>query len=146
MNRILTSIKGSYSVAILRKIYNNNIDLAMIMCIQNLGSIFLFFLKILSKNPILMSIKGRNSLANLRKTMIYDTNIELSIIMCIENLVLIGLYVFKIVSKNKNLTSIKGYNYVANFLTFESSKLSCFSLLPIRMKKSQIKMKVLEYS
>ena len=49
----------------------------MIMCIQNLVSICLFFLKILSKNQILTSIKGFNSVANLRKTLIYDTNIDL---------------------------------------------------------------------
>ena len=49
----------------------------MIMCIQNLVSICLLFLKILSKNQILTSIKGPNSVANLRKTMIYDTNIDL---------------------------------------------------------------------
>ena len=49
----------------------------MIMSIQNLDSICLFFLKILSKNQILTSIKGHNSVANLRKTMIYDTNIDL---------------------------------------------------------------------
>ena len=47
------------------------------MCIQNLGSICLFVLTILSKNQILMSIKGRNSVANLRKTMIYITNVDL---------------------------------------------------------------------
>ena len=44
---------------------------------QNLVSICLFFLKILSKNQILTSIKARNSVANLRKTTIYDTNIDL---------------------------------------------------------------------
>ena len=49
----------------------------MIMCIQNLVSICLSFLKILSKNQILTSIKGFNSVANLRKTMIYYTNIDL---------------------------------------------------------------------
>ena len=49
----------------------------MIMCIQNLVSICLFFLKILTKNQILTSIKARNSVANLRKTMIFDTNIDL---------------------------------------------------------------------
>ena len=49
----------------------------MIMCIQNLVSICQFVLKILGKNQILTSIKGRNSFANLRKTMIYDTNIDL---------------------------------------------------------------------
>ena len=49
----------------------------MIMCMQNLVSICLFFLKILSKNQILTSIKDCYSVANLRKTMIYDTNIHL---------------------------------------------------------------------
>ena len=49
----------------------------MMMCIQNLVSICLFFLKILSKNQILTLIKGRNSVANLPKTIIYDTNIDL---------------------------------------------------------------------
>ena len=49
----------------------------MIMCMQNLVSICLFFLKILSKNQILTSIKARNSVANLRKTTIYDTEIDL---------------------------------------------------------------------
>ena len=52
--------------------------LSMIMCIQNLVKICLFVLKILSKNQILTSIKGRNSVANLqKKTMIYITNIDL---------------------------------------------------------------------
>ena len=49
----------------------------MIMRIQNLVSILQFVLKILSKNQILTSIKGRNSVANLPKTMIYDTTIDL---------------------------------------------------------------------
>ena len=49
----------------------------MIMRIQNLVLICQFVLKILSKNQILTSIKGRNSVANLRKTMIYDTTIDL---------------------------------------------------------------------
>ena len=49
----------------------------MIMCIQNLVSFCQFILKILSKDQILISIKGRNSVANLRKTMIYNTNVDL---------------------------------------------------------------------
>ena len=49
----------------------------MIMCIQKLVSIRLFVLKIWSKNPILTSIKGSYSVANLRKTMIYNTNVDL---------------------------------------------------------------------
>ena len=47
------------------------------MCIQNLVSFRQFVLKILSKNQILTSSKGSNSVANLRKTKIYNTNIEL---------------------------------------------------------------------
>ena len=49
----------------------------MIMCIQNLVTFCQFVLKILSKNQILSSIKGRNSVVNLRKTIIYNTNIDL---------------------------------------------------------------------
>ena len=49
----------------------------MIMCLQSLVSFCQFVLKILSKNQILTSIKGRNSVANLRKTTIYDTKVDL---------------------------------------------------------------------
>ena len=49
----------------------------MMMCIQNLVLFCQFVLKILSKKQFLTSIKGRNSFANLRKTMIYNTNIDL---------------------------------------------------------------------
>ena len=49
----------------------------MMMFIQNLVLFCRFFLKILSKNQILTSIKGRNSVVNLRKTKIYNTNVDL---------------------------------------------------------------------
>ena len=49
----------------------------MMMCIQNLVLFCQFVLKILSKKQFLTSIKGRNSFANLRKTMIYNTKIDL---------------------------------------------------------------------
>ena len=50
----------------------------MIMCIQNLVLFCQFVLKILSKNRILTSIKGSNSVANLQKKKnIYNTNIDL---------------------------------------------------------------------
>ena len=49
----------------------------MIMCLQSLVSFCQFVLKILSKNQILTSIKGRNSVANLRKAIIYFTNVDL---------------------------------------------------------------------
>ena len=47
------------------------------MRLQNLVSFFHFVLKILSKNPILTSIKDRNSVANLPKTKIDNTKIDL---------------------------------------------------------------------
>ena len=51
----------------------------MMMCIQNLVLFCQFVLKILSKNRILTSIKGSNSVANLQKktTKIYNTNKDL---------------------------------------------------------------------
>ena len=49
----------------------------MIMCIQNLVKFCPFILKIWSKNLILESIKGHNSVANLRKTTIYFTTVDL---------------------------------------------------------------------
>ena len=49
----------------------------MIMCLQSLVSFCQFVLKILSKKQILTSIKGRNSVSNLRKTMMYNTHVDL---------------------------------------------------------------------
>ena len=49
----------------------------MMMCIQNLVSFCQFVLKILSKNRILTSIKGSNSVSNLQKTKIFNTNIDI---------------------------------------------------------------------
>ena len=46
----------------------------MMMSIQNL---VLFCQLVLVKNQILTSIKGRNYVANLRKTKIYNTNVDL---------------------------------------------------------------------
>ena len=71
--QILTSIKGSNSVANLRKkkqIYDTKVDFVD-------DNLYTKFLKILSKNQILTSIKGRNSVANLQKTLIYNTDIDL---------------------------------------------------------------------
>ena len=74
------SIKGCNSVANLQKImlYNSNLDLVNDnVYTVNLVTFCQIVLKILSKNQILTSIKGRNSVANLRKTIIYNTNIDL---------------------------------------------------------------------
>ena len=93
--------------------------LSMIMCIQYLVSICLFVHKILSKNQVLTSIQGRNSVANLRKTMIYITNVVLVNDYVYTTFVLIGLFVSKILSKNSILTLIKGRISVANLPKFE---------------------------
>ena len=49
----------------------------MLMCLQNLGKFCPFVLKILSGNEILTSIKGHNSVANLRKMTLYNPNLDL---------------------------------------------------------------------
>ena len=56
----------------------------MMMCIQNLVLFCQFVLKILSKNQILTSIKGRNSVANLRKTKIYN-NTNFGLILSVRS-------------------------------------------------------------
>ena len=81
-------------------IYNTNIVLVNMMCIQNLVSFCQFVLKTLSKNQILTSIKGRNSVANLRKTTIYITNVDL---VNDNEYTKFGLiFVLKILSKKPN--------------------------------------------
>ena len=111
------------------------------MSIQNL---VLFCQLVLKKNQILTSIKGRNSVANLRKTMIYITNVDLvNDSMCIQNLVLVGLFVFKTLSHEKLNSDVNLLQVCRNS---NSSKLSCMSSLPARMKKIKIKMKVLDCS
>ena len=47
------------------------------MCIQNFVKFCPFILKLWNKNKNLTRIKGRNSVANLRKTMINNTNVDL---------------------------------------------------------------------
>ena len=68
-------------------IYNTTVDLVNMMCIQNLVSFCQFVLKKLSKNEILMSIKGRNPVANLQKQRFISPMQILSMIMSIQNFV-----------------------------------------------------------
>ena len=49
----------------------------MSMCIQNLVKFCPLVLKILSGNEILRSIKGRNSVANLRNLPLYNPNLDI---------------------------------------------------------------------
>ena len=87
----------------------------MKMCIQNLVKFCPFILRIWSKNLILESIKGRNSVANLRKKNdLQLLTLILSMMMCKQKLVLFCQFVLKILSKNQILTSIKGRTSVAN--------------------------------
>ena len=59
-------------------VHNNpDIDFSVIMSIQDLVKLCPFILIIWSKNQSLMSIKGHNSIVNLRKTKIYITNVDL---------------------------------------------------------------------
>ena len=95
---------------------------------------------ILSKNQILTSIKGRNSVANLRKTTIYNyTKEDLVNDNVSQNFVLIGLFVFKILSKNSILTSIKGSNSVGNLPKFELIQAFMHVLLTCKNEVDQIK-------
>ena len=94
----------------------------MMVCIQNLVLFCKFVLKILSKNQFLTSIKGRNSFANLRKTMIYNTNIDLVNDYVYTKFGLnwsISFQDIEQMSKNQILMSIKGRNSVANLPKFE---------------------------
>ena len=87
--------------------------LSMIMWLQVLVSFCQFVLKILSKNQILTSNKGCNSVANLLKTMIYNTNVDLVNDVYIK----FGLnrsFRFQDIEQNSILMSIKGRNSVAN--------------------------------
>ena len=83
----------------------------MMMFVQNFVSFCQFVLKTLNKNQILTSIKGRNPVGNLQKTMIFITNIDLvtdnehtnfGVICSVNHLVL------KILSKNLILDMNQG--------------------------------------
>ena len=87
----------------------------MIMCLQSLVSFCQFVLKILSKNQILTSNKGRNSVANLRKTMIYNTNVDLGNDNVYTKFGLIQYIRFQDIEQKLNsVMSIKGHSSVAN--------------------------------
>ena len=84
------------------------------MCIQNLVKFCPFVLKISRGNEILTSIKGHNSVANLRYLPLYNPNLVIINVNVYTNLVKLCPLVLKILSGNEILTSIKGHNSVAN--------------------------------
>ena len=121
-NRIMTSIKGSNSVANLKKTTRFTIPtqiLSMIVCLQSLVSFCQFVLKILSKNQILMLIKGRNSVANLRKTKIYNTNVDLVNDNVYTKFGLNRPIRFQDIEQKLNSDVNQGPNSVANLPKFE---------------------------
>ena len=116
------------------------------MCIQTLVSFCQFVLKILSKNQILTSIKGRNSVANLRKTTIYNTKVDLVSDNVYTKFGLKRLFVFKILSKTQFQRQSKAVTLLQICRNSNSSKLSCMSSLHARMRLIKSKMKELECS
>ena len=87
----------------------------MIMCIQNLVLFCQFVLKILSKNQILTSIKGRNSVANLqKKKKIYNTNLDLVTDNVYTKSGLILSIRSQDIEQKPNFDVIKGRNSVDN--------------------------------
>ena len=94
--------------------------------------------KDIEQNQILTSIKGRDSVANLRKTMIYISNVGHVNDYVYTSLVLIGLSVFKILSKNSILTLIKGRNSIANLPRFELIRAFMHVLVTCKNEKDQI--------
>ena len=91
----------------------------MIMCLQSLVSFSHIVLKIFSKNQILISIKGRNSVANLRKTMIYNTNVDLVNDNVYTKFGLNRSIRFHDIEQKLNSDVNQGRNSVANLLKFE---------------------------
>ena len=86
----------------------------MLMCIQNLVKFCPLVLKILSGNEIPTSIKGHNSVANMRNLTLYKPNIDTINGNVYTNLVKFCPLVLKILSGNEILRSIKGRNSLAN--------------------------------
>ena len=109
------------------------------MCIQTLTSFCQFVLKILSKNQILTSIKGRNSVANLRKTTIYDTKVDLVDDNVFTKFGLNRSIRFQDMEQKLNLTSIKGSTSVAYLPKFELIQAFMHVLLTGKNEVEQIK-------
>ena len=58
-------------------LYNPNLDLVNAKCIQILVKFCPLYLKILSGNEFLTSIKGRNSVVSLQNLTLYNPNLDI---------------------------------------------------------------------
>ena len=117
------------------------------MCIQTLVSFCQFVLKILSKTQILTSIKGRNSVANLRKTTIYNTKVDLVDDNVYTKFSLNRSIRFQDIEQKLN-SDVNQWQITLSqiYRNSNSSKLSCMSTLPASMRLIKSKMKELECS
>ena len=97
----------------------------------------------IEQKQILMSIKGRNSVANLRKTMIYITNVDLVNDYVYTKFRFNRSICFQDIEQKLNSDVNQGPKL---YCKLASSKLLCMSSLPARMKKIKLKMKVLDCS
>ena len=75
------------------------------------NSVYSFYM---SKNRILISIKGCNSASNLRKMTLYNPNLDLININVYTKFGLILFILCQDIEQNEILTSIKGRKSVAN--------------------------------
>ena len=118
------------------------------MCIQNLVSICLFVLKILSKKQILTSIKGRYSVANLQKPMIYNSKVYLVNDNVYTKFGLIRSIRFQDIEQklNSDVNQGRAVTLLQICQNLNSFKLSRISSLPAIIKRIQSKMKALECS
>ena len=119
----------------------------MMMCIQNLVLFCQFVLKILSKNQILTSIKGRYYVANLKKkNTIYNTSVDLVDGNVFTKFGLNRSIRFRDIEQKLILTSIKGSNSVANLPKFELIQAFMHVLDTCKNEEDPLKMKALECS
>ena len=86
----------------------------MLMCIQNLVKFCPLVLKISSRNKVLTSIKGRNSVANLQNLTLYNPNLDTINVNVYTKFGLILSIGSKDIERKQILRSIKGHNSAAN--------------------------------
>ena len=85
------------------------------------------------------SIKGRNSVANLPKTMIYITNVDIVNDYVFTKFGLNrSIFFFKILSENSILTSIKGRNSIANLPKVDRIQAFMHVLVTCKNEEDQI--------
>ena len=127
----------------------------MIMCIQNLVFIGLLVFKILSKNQILTSIKGRNSVANLPKFKLIQAFMHV-LDTCKNEEDIIKNEAARLFTRFSHYKSMGIFPDAQGQLTPQSlvrsgrisnsSEILWMSSLPASMKKIRSKMKALEWT